>query len=197
MDPNLLYQITRVLKARGKIRVLTPKYIQKTVLELAQQFHNEGNYNFAIQSVEWLLKAYRRTLKPEDLNILLCLGKLVYYCAMDRNFIKAIEIGEEGLELHMKVLGPEHPDTLLIWNHLSICLRENGDLDRALELGEQCYKMRISVLGSTDPDTINSLNNITRIREKIENQRANHNVNMIASVNTTMSVSAIVSNNPD
>ena len=92
-------------------------------------------------------------------------------CALEGDFVGALELDAESFERHKAVLGPDHPRTLRVANNLAVDYGLNSRYPEARDLHRETYRLRSeasSTLGVEEeadvpaPELLSSWNGLAR-----------------------------------
>ncbi len=130
---------------------------------LANLYHNKGDYTRAEPLHQRALGIREKTLGPEHPNVAASLNNLANLYHDKGDYAKGELLHQRALAIREKSLGPEHPAVAVSLNNLANLYRAKGDYARAEPLFQRVLPIWEKALGPEHPNVAASLNNLASL----------------------------------
>ncbi|KAF8461380.1 hypothetical protein BDZ91DRAFT_851079 [Kalaharituber pfeilii] len=131
-----------------------------TVDKIARVFHEQGQYNEALEFYERALAGREKALGTDHPDTLTTFDYMARVFRVQGQYNKALELYERALAGREKALSTNHPDTLETVNNIAVVFDRQGQYNKALALHERALVGTEKALGADHPATLTMVNNM-------------------------------------
>ena len=136
-------------------------------IELAELYHNQGQYSQAKDIYKFLLKVNEKAYGPNHPEVAKILNKLAHLYHNQLNYSQAILLYKRSLEIYENALGSDRPEVADTLNKLAVLYSDQGLYSQAEPLYRLSLEIKEKVLDADHPEVATGLNNLALFYLKI------------------------------